>query len=98
MELYFVTRATPAQERVVGAKLRRDPRVEKIVFVSKAQALEEFKKHAGKIPKTFMSPNPLPDAFKIAPAQRSQAGQLEVWIARSHWHAVATVKLRPCGQ
>jgi cell division protein FtsX len=96
LELYFVTQATHAQEKLVGAKLRRDPRVEKIVFVSKAQALKEFKKHIGNIPKNFMQPNPLPDAFKIAPAQRSEAGPLKTWIAHSHWPGVETTRLKPC--
>jgi cell division protein FtsX len=98
VELYFGTRATPAQEKLVGAKLRRDPRVEKIVFVSKAQALKEFKKHSGNPPGIFMGSNPLPDAFKIAPVQPSAAGQLDAWITRSHWPGVATVKLQPCRQ
>src|SRR5215471_6038069 len=44
VNVYFVTHATHAQETLVGANLRRDPRVEKVAFISKAQALAQMQK------------------------------------------------------
>jgi len=96
VNVYFVTHATHAQETLVGANLRRDPRVEKVAFISKEQALAQMQKRLGKLPKTFTNPNPLPDAYTVSPAERSETDQLEVSIARSHWPGVADVGLRAC--
>jgi cell division protein FtsX len=96
VNLYFVTHAAHAQEKVVGAKLRQDPRVGTVVFVSKAQALAEMEKNLGKLPKTFTYPNPLPDAFTVMPVLRSDTGQLEASVAHSHWPGVAKVTVKLC--
>ena len=88
--------ATRAEEREAEAKLRRDPRVERDVFISKAKALKEMERKLGKLPKTFTHPNPLPDALRVTPARLSETRQLEASVARSHWPGVATVKLKLC--
>ena len=96
VNVYFVSHTTHAEERFVGTRLRQNPRIERVLFVSKAQALAEMEKKAGKLPKNFTNPNPLPDSFRVTPAQRAETGQLEASIARSHWPGVATVKLKLC--
>jgi cell division protein FtsX len=94
--VYFETHATRAQERLAEAKLRRDPRVWRDVFISKAQALKDVERKLGKLPKTFTHPNPLPDALLVTPARLSEARQLEASLARSHWPGVANVNLKLC--
>ena len=42
VKVYFAQTATQAQEVAVGNRLRADHRVKKVVYVSKAQALEAF--------------------------------------------------------
>ncbi len=61
------TDATRAQERAVGQALRHSEHVEKVVFVSKAAALAQFKKKNPLSFKQFpkLPANPLPDQWVI---------------------------------
>jgi cell division protein FtsX len=99
VRIYFAGRATHAQEQAVGAKLRQEPAVQHITFVSKAQGLAEFKKSNPGIYKAIKKViktgrNPLPDAFTVVPTSRSGVRAIRGSIA--HAPGVATVRLTPC--
>jgi len=57
--------ATPAQVAAVGAALHRDPRVEKVVFVSKEEGLALEKKRDPEFFKVDLPSNPLPDEWVV---------------------------------
>jgi cell division protein FtsX len=57
--------ASAAQEQAVGRMLRQIPNVEKIAFVSKAEALKRFKKMEPGIPVKYLPVNPLPDEWVV---------------------------------
>jgi cell division transport system permease protein len=66
------TGATKAQENFVGAKLRADPRVKKVVFVSKEQAQAKMQKQYGYMyAGGVVTANPLPDSWTVTPTQGS---------------------------
>src|SRR5512142_2378532 len=44
VRVYFASDATPQQEQAAAAKLRNDPRVKTVTFVSKAQAEQKMRK------------------------------------------------------
>jgi cell division transport system permease protein len=81
--------ATAAQEQLVAAKLRQDPRVKQVVFESKAKAQEQMKKeyptmYAGGV----VSSNPLPDAWVVTTTQAKYTPQLGRQICAAHWPGV----------
>src|ERR671934_2545323 len=55
VKVYFADGTTRVQEYLVGQKIRRDPRVKKIVFVSKHAAQKEMER---KFPQLFKTPLP----------------------------------------
>jgi cell division transport system permease protein len=86
------TGATPAQERLVGAKLRQDPNVKSVVFVSKEQAQAQMKKqfhymYTGGV----VTANPLPDSFTVTPTQASYTPVVGKAICRAQYTGV-----QPC--
>ena len=71
VHVYFQSDATPQQENDVAAKLRSDPRVKQVIFVSKADAQAQMKK---KFPGLYQVPlpgNPLPDSYTVVPTKAS---------------------------
>ena len=81
------TDATRAQEQAVGRALRRSEHVEKIVFVSKAAALEEFKKKNPLSFKQFpkLPENPLPDEWVVTvDSDRNEAAVGKAICAARH--------------
>ena len=87
VKVYFCTEATcekdvtPAQINAVRAKLERDPLVENVVFVSKAEALERMRKLQPEIVENLPG-NPLPDAFEVTPVDGENARQIAVNLQR----------------
>ena len=82
-KVYFQEEATPAQETAVARRLQRDPRVKRVIFVSKEQALKDMKKKSPELFKDNVLPyNPLPDALTIVPTQ----GKYASGIRRSLQH------------
>jgi cell division protein FtsX len=95
LRVYFARQATHAQEQAAGTKLRDEPAVQHITFVSKAQALAQFKKNNPGISKAIKLPlNPLPDAYTVVPTSPSGVRAIRGSIA--HTPGVDTVKLTPC--
>jgi cell division transport system permease protein len=78
VKVYFKLDATPGQINRVGAKFdpKINPLVQKVVFVSKAEALARMKKRAPEFFKGGLSYNPLPDAYEITPKQGEYISQI----------------------
>jgi cell division protein FtsX len=85
--------ATRSQEQLVGVRLRHEPCVRKVVFISKAQAWAMFKKKHSKL--AGASPpgmgNPLPDSFKITPDKRSCVATIAATARAAHWPGVQKI-------
>jgi cell division protein FtsX len=95
VRVFFAKRATHAQEQAVGATLRGDSLVKQVVFVSKAQALAEFKKKYPVIYKAAkIAENPLPDSYTVVPVSPSDTGRVRATVA--HAPGVDTARLAPC--
>jgi cell division transport system permease protein len=83
VKVYFCTEsscekpATSAQINGVRAKLEGDPLVDKVIFVSKSEALERMRKLQPEIVDNLPG-NPLPDAFEITPADGENAKQIAI--------------------
>jgi cell division transport system permease protein len=83
VKVYFCTEsscekpATSAQINGVRAKLEGDPLVDRVIFVSKAEALERMRKLQPEIVDNLPG-NPLPDAFEITPADGENAKQIAI--------------------
>jgi cell division protein FtsX len=96
IQVFFKTGATRSQETYAGQRLRSEPCVRRVVFVSKAQALKIMKK---KFPALFGvgSPlaghrNPLPDSFTVTASKLSCAGDVRARIATTHWPGVREIR------
>ena len=63
--------ATPAQEQAVGARLRHDPRVKQVVFVSKAEAQKKMEEERVQTSVPGRVSNPLPDSWTVTPVRAS---------------------------
>ena len=64
------TDATHAQEQAVAARLRQNPDVKSVTFVSKAQAYQQEKKSLPEMFKGGIVPeNPFPDSWTVTPVQ-----------------------------
>ena len=86
------TGATPAQERLVGAKLRSDPRVKRVAYVSKQQAEAKMKKQFSYMYKGgVVTANPLPDSWTVTPTKASYTPLLGKEICVAHYAGV-----QPC--
>ena len=99
VQVYFCTTAsmtdcksdaTQAQERAVGAALRNDQHVKHVVFVSKAEALKQFKKDNGDFGKayTLLPENPLPDKWIVTPTQAKFTPAVGKEICRASYSGV----------
>jgi cell division transport system permease protein len=91
VHVYFASDATPAQERLVGVKLRHDPRVKQVVYVSKAQAEAKMKKEFPSLYTTPLPGNPLPDSYVVIPLQASQTPLIGQAVQQAHWPGVDNV-------
>jgi cell division transport system permease protein len=83
VRVYFCTASTCAsdatkqQENAVAARLNGDPRIQRVAFVSKEQALEIMRKKQPEAVKVLPA-NPFPDALKIYP----KSGEITPKIGR----------------
>ena len=100
--VYFSTTATQAQEKSVADRLRSDPRVKQIVFVSKAEALAQMQKlYPDLTRKDLLVSNPEPDAYTVVPVHPSDTPALGKSIQNAHlgnvdrvrWGSVTTSRI-----
>jgi cell division transport system permease protein len=93
VHVYFQPNATHAQENAVEVKLRNDPRVKQVIFVSKAEAEAQMKK---KFPNLYtgtnLPSNPLPDAYTVIPLKASYTPLIGKSVRRAHWSGVESTK------
>ncbi len=82
------TGATGAQEQVVAFKLRNDPHVKSVVFVSKAQAAVQMKRSYPNLYQGGVSSNPLPDSWVVTPTQARYTPVLGHAICKAHYAGV----------
>jgi cell division transport system permease protein len=92
VHVYFQSDATPQQEHAVYAKLRSDPRVKQVTFVSKAQALKQMRRDYHDIIKVPMIGNPLPDSYIAVPVKASYTPQIGDSVRQGHWVGVDQVR------
>jgi len=83
VKVYFASTATPAQELQVGQKLRNDPRVKHVVFVSKAKAFALEKKQYPDL-YAHVPSNPLPDSWQVTMKKADEAPVLGHEIQRDY--------------
>ncbi|HZT83900.1 MAG TPA: permease-like cell division protein FtsX [Gaiellaceae bacterium] len=91
VHVYFQSNATPQQERAVGANLRNDPQVKKVIFISKAQAEAKMKKLFPDLWKTRLPSNPLPDSFTVVPIKPDATPKIGGGFRRANWAGVDKV-------
>jgi cell division transport system permease protein len=73
--------ATHAEENAVAGRLSRDPLVAKVVFISRAQALQEMKRSEPAL--TAALPfNPLPDTLQVTPKNANDIQKLYSSLVR----------------
>jgi cell division transport system permease protein len=83
--------ATKAQEQSVGAALRRDPLVEHVKFITKAENLVQFKKD---YPTEFahgyqyLGANPLPDTWEVTTYAAADTPIVGKRVCRAHYAGV----------
>jgi cell division transport system permease protein len=91
VKVYFAGTATQAQEYAVGQKLRNDPHVKNVVFVSKAAAQRKMEKEFPQLYKTKLPSNPLPDAWVVTPTKGEYTPEIGQMVQQAHWAGVDDV-------
>jgi cell division transport system permease protein len=92
VKVYFAQTTSPAQEYAVRQQLAKDPRVKKIVFVSKEQAQKTMAKKFPTLYKTPLPSNPLPDSWVITPVKAEYTPALGREILQAHYSGVDDVR------
>jgi cell division transport system permease protein len=83
------TGASTAQEQLVGARLRSNPHVKSVVFVSKAQAAAQMRKSYPDLYQGGVTSNPLPDSWTVTPTQARYTPVLGHEICQAQYSGVA---------
>ena len=93
VHVYFATNATHAQEQAVADRLRRDPNVKQIIFVSKEQALAQMERlYPDLTQKNLLISNPEPDAYTVVPVHPNDTPALGQSIEHAHLASVDVVR------
>jgi cell division transport system permease protein len=92
VKVYFASTATQKQEYAVGQKLKADPRVKKVVFVSKEQAQKTMEQKFPQLYKTPLPSNPLPDSWVVTPTKAEYTPALGQMVQRANWDGVDDVR------
>ena len=92
VHVYFASDATKQQEHAVHTKLVNDKRVEKVQFVSKAQAEAEMKRRFPKLYQTDLPSNPLPDSYTVTPRKAAYTIPLGNQVKQAGWSGVDDVR------
>jgi cell division transport system permease protein len=91
VKVYFAGTATQAQEYAVGQKLRSDPHVKTVVFVSKAAAQKKMEQEFPQLYKTKLPSNPLPDSWVVTPTKGEYTPEIGQMVQQAHWAGVDDV-------
>jgi cell division transport system permease protein len=91
VQIYFASTATQKQEYAVAQRLRTDPRVKSVVFVSKEQAQRTMQRKYPQLYKTPLPSNPLPDSWVVTPTKADYTPQIGQLVQRAHYPGVDDV-------
>jgi cell division transport system permease protein len=91
VHVYLASDATKSQEYVVGAKLRNDPRVKTVTFVSKAEAEAKMRKEFPSLYSTPLPSNPLPDSYTVVPKKAAYTPLIGKDVRGGKWPGVNSV-------
>ena len=91
VQVYFGGTATQQQEYAVGQKLRKDPRVKTVVFVSKGQAYKIMERKYPELFKSKLPSNPLPDSYVVTPTKAEYTPLIGGTVQRAKWAGVDDV-------
>jgi cell division transport system permease protein len=92
VKVYFAEGTRRGQEYLVGERIRRDPRVRRIAFVSKADAEKKMRKQYPELYQTPLPGNPLPDAWIVTPTKGEYTPALGRKIQRAGYAGVNDVR------
>jgi cell division transport system permease protein len=92
VQVFFAGTATQPQEYAVGQKLRKDPHVKSVVFVSKGQAYKIMERKYPDLFKSKLPSNPLPDAYVVTPTKGEYTPEIGALVQRANWAGVDDVR------
>jgi cell division transport system permease protein len=92
VHVYFQSNATPQQEHAVQQKLRNNPHVNQVNFVSKEQAEKQMQKRFPGLYTIKLLENPLPDSYVVVPKKASYTPLIGKEVRQAHWSGVDAVK------
>jgi cell division transport system permease protein len=87
----YMPSATKSQEYVIGSRLRSDPRVKTVTFVSKAEAEQKMRKEFPTLYSTPLPSNPLPDSYTVVPKKASNTPLIGGDVRNGGWPGVGSV-------
>jgi cell division transport system permease protein len=91
ISVFLSDRATPADAAALAAKLRADPRVTSVRYISKTEGLRQLRERLnGQIDTSLLTQNPLPEALRVKVADPEQVRA--VALAIRHKPGVANVE------
>jgi cell division transport system permease protein len=91
VHVYMTSDVTKAQETMVGARLRSDPRVKTVTFVSKAEAEAKMRKEFPTLYSTPLPSNPLPDSYTVVPKKAKYTPLIGADVRNNGWPGVNSV-------
>ena len=91
VKVFFAATATREQEAFVFHKLKADPRVKDVSFVSKTEAEKKMRKQFPQLYKTPLPSNPLPDSYVVTPLKAGDTPLIGQRVKRAHWAGVDDV-------
>src|SRR5215471_6094428 len=92
VKVYFASGTTSRQEAFVGDAIRKDPRVKKVVFISKEEADKQMRSKFPDLYKTPLPSNPLPDSWDVTPLKGEYTPALGRTIQLAHYPGVNDVR------
>jgi cell division transport system permease protein len=91
VRVFMTQNVTKAQEYVISSRLRNDPRVKQVTFVSKAAAEEKMRKEFPNLYETKLPSNPLPDSYTVVPKKAKYTPLIGKDLRNSNWPGVNSV-------
>jgi cell division transport system permease protein len=91
VRVFMAQDVTKSEEYLVAARLRNDPRVKTVTFVSKAQAEAKMRKEFPNLYETKLPNNPLPDSYTVVPKKASYTPLIGNDVRHGNWPGVNSV-------
>jgi cell division transport system permease protein len=88
----FMTKdVTKTQEYVIASRLGNDPRVKRVIFVSKEAAEAKMKREFPNLYETKLPQNPLPDSYTVVPKKAKYTPLIGKDVRNSNWPGLSSV-------